>query len=212
MSTAHNETNSFCFLPWTWNVLKVVSIQVHKTKHVWYGFRCCIYSDHVNKTKYLFTHWFPHSDNSEELHHIWMSKLPIDGSLLQKLDSVSCESDVQVCHQRLSSAFDLLLIFLIQTLTLTPPPNNALLANMDMWVLWGTGLQCLHSHFHSTSWRLPYSLVHCPKLTRTKMLRYPEKTTEREAHNYNSEILQRFGVWSYSLDLVSEDLTVLLIC
>ena len=44
-------------------------------------------------------------------------------------------SDVQVCHQRLSSAFDLLLIFLcslIQTLTLTPPPNNALLANMDM--------------------------------------------------------------------------------
>ena len=47
------------------------------------------------------------------------------------------ESDVQVCHQRLSSAFYLLLIFLcplIQTLTLTPPPNNALLANMDMWV------------------------------------------------------------------------------
>ena len=43
-------------------------------------------------------------------------------------------SDVQVCHQRLSSAFDLLLIFLcslIQTLTLTPPPNHALLANMD---------------------------------------------------------------------------------
>ena len=45
------------------------------------------------------------------------------------------QSDVQVCHQRLSSAFDLLLIFLCsltQTLTLTPPPNNALLANMDM--------------------------------------------------------------------------------
>ena len=38
-------------------------------------------------------------------------------------------SDVQVCHQRLSSAFDLLLI---QTLTLTPPPKNALLANLDM--------------------------------------------------------------------------------
>ena len=40
-------------------------------------------------------------------------------------------SDVQVCHPRHSSAFDLLLIFLcslIQTLTLTPPPNNALLA------------------------------------------------------------------------------------
>ena len=42
--------------------------------------------------------------------------------------------DVQVCHQMLSSAFDLLLTFLcslIQTLTLTPPSNNALLANMD---------------------------------------------------------------------------------
>jgi len=40
-----------------------------------------------------------------------------------------------VCQQRLSSAFDLLLIFLcslIQTLTLTPPRNKALLANMDM--------------------------------------------------------------------------------
>ena len=43
-------------------------------------------------------------------------------------------SDVQVCHQGLSSVFDLLLILcsLIQTLTLTPPPNNPLLANMDM--------------------------------------------------------------------------------
>ena len=45
-------------------------------------------------------------------------------------------SDVQVCHQRLSSAYDLLLIFLCSliqtlTLTLTPPPNNALLANME---------------------------------------------------------------------------------
>ena len=43
-------------------------------------------------------------------------------------------SDVQVCHQRHSSALDLLIFLcsLIQTLTLTPPPNNALLANMDM--------------------------------------------------------------------------------
>jgi len=44
-------------------------------------------------------------------------------------------SDVQVCLQRLSNTFDLLLIFLcspIQTLTLTPPPKNALLANMDI--------------------------------------------------------------------------------
>ena len=41
-------------------------------------------------------------------------------------------SDVQVCHQRLSSGFDLLLILLcslIQTLTVTPLSNNALLAN-----------------------------------------------------------------------------------
>ena len=44
-------------------------------------------------------------------------------------------SGSEVCHYGISSAFDLLLIFLcslIQTLTLTPPPNNALLANMDM--------------------------------------------------------------------------------
>ena len=37
---------------------------------------------------------------------------------------------------RLSSGFDLPLIFLcslIQTLTLTPPPNNALLAILDMY-------------------------------------------------------------------------------
>ena len=47
------------------------------------------------------------------------------------------KSDVQVCHQRHNSALDLLLIFLcslIQTLTLPPPPNNALLANMDLRV------------------------------------------------------------------------------
>ena len=39
--------------------------------------------------------------------------------------------DVQDCHQRSSSVFDLLLFFLcslLPTLTLTPPPNNALLA------------------------------------------------------------------------------------
>ena len=44
--------------------------------------------------------------------------------------------DVQDCQQRLSSAFDLLLILLcslIQTLTLTPPPNNAMLAILDMY-------------------------------------------------------------------------------
>ena len=54
--------------------------------------------------------------------------------------------DVQDCQQRLSSIFDLLLIFLcslIQTLTLTPPPNNALLATLDMYK------QC--SEFFSTA-------------------------------------------------------------
>ena len=42
----------------------------------------------------------------------------------------------RIAHQRLSSVFDLLLFFLcslITTLTLTPPPNNALLANLDMY-------------------------------------------------------------------------------
>ena len=39
-------------------------------------------------------------------------------------------SDVQVC---LWSSFDLSL-FLIQTLTLTPPPNNTLLANIDILI------------------------------------------------------------------------------
>ena len=64
---------------------------------------------------------------------------PSAKGLARTLEGVSggmgdMRSDVQVCHQRLSSTLDLLLIFLcslIQTLTLTPPPNNALLANMD---------------------------------------------------------------------------------
>ena len=40
--------------------------------------------------------------------------------------------DVQHCHQRLSSAFDRLLFFLAPTLT--TPPNNALLANLDLYM------------------------------------------------------------------------------
>ena len=43
-----------------------------------------------------------------------------------------CIFKSEVCHQKFSSAFGLLLIFLsslIQTLTPIPPPNNALLAN-----------------------------------------------------------------------------------
>ena len=41
-------------------------------------------------------------------------------------------SHVQVCHQRLSSAFDLLIFLCSLILTLTPPPNNSLLADMDI--------------------------------------------------------------------------------
>ena len=62
---------------------------------------------------------------------------PSSSHCLFPSSSPCLSSDVQVCHQRHSSALDLLLIFLcslIQTLTLTPPPNNALLANMDMRV------------------------------------------------------------------------------
>ena len=70
---------------------------------------------------------------------------------------------VQVCHQRLSSALGLLLIFLcslIQTLTPTPPPNNA---NMDVWGVPHTlanstlnykhsdTISWLHKHFTWTS-------------------------------------------------------------
>jgi len=60
--------------------------------------------------------------------------------------SFSVLSDVQVYHQSLSSAFDLLLMFfpsLIQTLTLTPPPNNQLLVNMDVW----SKMSLIHNHF-----------------------------------------------------------------
>ena len=46
----------------------------------------------------------------------------------------------RIANKGLGSAFDLLLIFLcslIQTLNLTPPPNNALLANLDRDNAWG---------------------------------------------------------------------------
>ena len=46
-------------------------------------------------------------------------------------EEVFITCDVQDCHQRLSSAFDLLLFFLCSLIpTLTPPPNNA---NLDMY-------------------------------------------------------------------------------
>ena len=51
---------------------------------------------------------------------------------LKKQVSVDNTSDVQVWHQRLSNLIMIFLCSLIQTLTLTPPPNNALLANMDV--------------------------------------------------------------------------------
>ena len=49
-------------------------------------------------------------------------------------DKITKFCDVQVCHQRLSSAFDLLIFLCSLIQTLTPPPNNGLLANMDMLV------------------------------------------------------------------------------
>jgi len=129
---------------WKFSPLKVscymVTSLLSSTAHsetelqVWYGVYVKVlpwlYKDKNQQNITLFTHWFSHSDDSEEFHHIGMSKLPIDSCLLQKLDSV---------------------------------------------FLWGTRLQCLHSHFHGTSWRLPYPHFHCPKLTRTKMLCYPER-------------------------------------
>ena len=51
---------------------------------------------------------------------------------------------LETVMSKFSSAFDLLLFFLyspIQALTLTPPPNNASLANMNMWVRNGTNWQ-----------------------------------------------------------------------
>ena len=93
-------------------------------------------------------------------------------------------SDVQVCHQRLSIAFDLLLIFLcslIQTPTLTPPPNNALLTNMDIrgippvfsyrrggdgvslpdiWKLWCHN--CLNSYNREHNYSIAESDISCP--------------------------------------------------
>ena len=74
--------------------------------------------------------------------------------LFPSTSSFSLSSDVQVCHQRHSSASDLLLIFLcslIQALTLTPPPNNALLGNMDIRVT----LRLFHFFLPSLSSFLP---------------------------------------------------------
>ena len=60
----------------------------------------------------------------------------MDNSESPDYPSLQEGSDIQVCHQRLTSVFDLLLIFffysLIQTLTLTPPSNNA---NMNISIM-----------------------------------------------------------------------------
>ena len=51
-------------------------------------------------------------------------------NVISKFSLFTATSDIQVCHQRLSSAFDLLLIFLCSLIqALTPPPSNAVLAN-----------------------------------------------------------------------------------
>ena len=34
-------------------------------------------------------------------------------------------------------------------------------------------MQCLYSHFHGSSWRLPDPLANCTKLARTEVLCYP---------------------------------------
>ena len=62
------------------------------------------------------------------LHDITTFDEPLPGLIGSYIHTIKqSKSDVQVCHQRLSSAFDLLLIFLCSLIqTLTPPPNNYL--------------------------------------------------------------------------------------
>ena len=88
-------------------------------------------TDTINIWEFLWTCFIPH--------RLWCRNHNV-GVAYIILDCVQgyYRRDVQDCQQRLSSAFDLLLIFLcslIQTLTLTPPPNNVLLANLDMYRL-----------------------------------------------------------------------------
>ena len=59
--------------------------------------------------------------------------------------------------------------------------DGCLLQKLDSVIFIRTPFQCLHSNFHSTSRRLPYPFVHCPKLARTKMLRYSENTHQKRS-------------------------------
>ena len=83
-----------------------------------------------------FTHWISPWSAILTFLQICTGEGDSLGTRLMESSGLGSWSDVQVCHQRLSSPFDFLLIFLcslIQTLTLTPPPNNALLANMNVY-------------------------------------------------------------------------------
>ena len=61
------------------------------------------------------------------------------------------------------------------------PIDGCLLQKLDLVIFVRPQFQCLYSNFHSNGWRLPYSLIHCPKLTRTKMLRYPENANQKRS-------------------------------
>ena len=60
--------------------------------------------------------------------------------------------------------------------------DGCLLQKLDSVIFIRPPFQCLYSNFHSTSRRLPYPLVHCPKLARTKMLRYPEEIHQKKSN------------------------------
>ena len=87
--------------------------------------------------------------------HTWL-KL----EAVQVIHDTQSTRDVQDCQQRLSSTFDLLLIFLcslIQTLTLTPPPNNALLAILDMYTEYSTMLNIWQSRVEIKYYSIAFS-------------------------------------------------------
>ena len=59
--------------------------------------------------------------------------------------------------------------------------DGCLLQKLDSVIFIRPPFQCLYSNFHSTSRRLPYPFVHCPKLARTKMLRYSENANQKRS-------------------------------
>ena len=114
--------------------LNVETLETACTRH-FDGLVRCSLSQHYGTTVGLTVVYTNHTIMVLYFVHTKVYSIATLDPQLKKQVSVDNTSDVQVWHQRLSSAFDLLLIFLcslIQTLTLTPPPNNALLGNMDM--------------------------------------------------------------------------------